>query len=578
MAQVIAPEVWQEGIRDNRLLPNRVTQGMFTGSGCDVANNPGACRVWDIMVSDYITDYDDRRLNGLGGPAENSHGADGWGASAYGVFQDVRFESRVYTMGRHRSVAWRIFDEMQYAGDIGNWGDATHSNVITNGESLMKTAQKLSKARDLWQKQVLGPDMDKYILFAVLNGHMTGRWVSNTPDRIMDGDCTNGRWVAQPGMVQGQALEPRFAAIKGIEWDDENIPLLLQNIKVTWNDLFIPQENRVIYLDDTYEYQLLSVLTGKGVPATESAYSDIQNGSFTKLMGWDFNFEVPSYYWPKLYVDNNLNVVHSEDGATFASDKAIISTDHSSDGDNKLLYELIDASRTSMLNYVRTDWDPNHGFVKTLSNYPLGMPVAAPGYGPRVDIQTDTAHTGGESQGGNLVNKAYGATVAIKAGYTPQQGEAHDTNTLWVDGATGYPWYDYGGGIGLPDSTGSLTPFPDSATYPANPVSGQYQATGPDFGTATTPPTPGHGLATARQVIGMALYRPSAQLSQEYSSMVTDEGRTRGKFTECCMDVKYDAWVIENLSAGILPIFAPAESSTTPWALPVSVVSQPDGN
>ena len=106
MAQVIAPEVWQEGIDDNRLLPGRVTAGLFQGSlapNAKIANNGGALRVWDMAITDYITDYDDRRLNGLAGT--NTDGQDGWGASAYGPFQTVRFTRRVFTSGQHKSIA-----------------------------------------------------------------------------------------------------------------------------------------------------------------------------------------------------------------------------------------------------------------------------------------------------------------------------------------------------------------------------------------------------------------------------------------------------------------------------------------
>ena len=45
------------------------------------------------------------------------------------------------------------------------------------------------------------------------------------------------------------------------------------------------------------------------------------------------------------------------------------------------------------------------------------------------------------------------------------------------------------------------------------------------------------------KVIGMAVYRPAAQLGEEYGNMETDRGRTRGKFTELVFDVKHDAWV-----------------------------------
>lgn len=502
MAQVIRPEVWQEGIDDNRLLPGRYTTGIFTGKGVNIANNEDACRVWDIQVTDYITDYDDRRINGLGGPSNNTHGADGWNASAYGVFQDVRFDSRVYTMGRHRSIAMRLFDEMQYSGNIGAWGNATTSNVITNGQALMKKAQLMSKAKDIWQKQVLGPDIDKYNIFAVLNGHVSGRWVQDNPDVIFN---DQGTWVAQPGTVQGQAIPPRFAPIHAIEWDDNNIPLMLANLSVTWTNLFIPEDNRVILMDRFYEYRLLAALTGHGIPATEAAYSDIENGSFRKLMGWEFDFSIPSQYWPHLWLDDNLNVVHSE-AASAAYDQILNSTNHSADGDRQLMLELADADRMNRPNFVRTDWNSSTGlFEKTVTNYPLGMPSAVDYLGNAIEIPSGIQNYDGSSQS--------------------------------------YPWTAPGAGYGLTQS----------------------MATGPSL-------TGNGGKAARRQVIGCAVYRPAAQLSQEYSEMRTAEGETRGKFTEMVMDIKYDAWVIESLSHGIIPIVDSKENTGTP-ALPVQVLT-----
>lgn len=506
MAQVIAPEEWVQGLDDNRLLPGRYTTGLFTGSlrkGESIANNKGACRVWDIQIPDYITDYDDRRLNGHanvpGATGFNADGRDGWGASAYGVFQDVKFDSRVYTMGRHRSVAFRIFDEMQYAGGIGEWGNASTSNVNGHGNALMQTAALISKTRDLWEKEILGPDIDKYNLFAVMNGHISGRWVQTNPDQVFSDD---GQWVAQPGPVQGQAIPPRFAPIHCIEWDDANIPLLLQTIKVTWNNLFIPQDNRVIMIDPFYEYPLLKALTGSGVPVTEAAYSDIQNGSFTRLMGWEFNFEIPSQYWPRLYVDANLNVVHSSDG-TAAYDQYLRSVSHAGEGDKQLMLELADADRMNRPNYIKTIWDAtNKVFKKVVTNYPLGMPSASDYMGVPMTVADGTA----------AVDTAYSAPST-------------------------YPWAAPGAGYGL----------------------GASGATGPV------------GDITRVQTIGCAVYRPAAQLSQEYSEMVTGEGGTRGKFTECCMDVKYDAWVIESLSHGILPI-VDINPNTGIFAIPVQVV------
>ena len=53
--------------------------------------------------------------------------------------------------------------------------------------------------------------------------------------------------------------------------------------------------------------------------------------------------------------------------------------------------------------------------------------------------------------------------------------------------------------------------------------------------------------------------------------MVTDTGMTRGKFTEMCFDVKYDCWVIESLSQGIVPIVDAVENTGT-FAIPVQVI------
>ena len=491
MAQVIAPEVWQEGIDDNRLLPGRVTAGLFQGSlapNAKIANNQSALRVWDMAISDYITDYDDRRLNGLAGT--NTEGRDGWGASAYGVFQDVRFDSRVYTMSRHRSVAWRIFDEQQYSGGIGEWGTATTSNVITPGQALMNTASIINKAKQLWQDSVLGPDIDRYNIFCAVNGHMNGRWVQTNPDVLMNDD---GQWVATPGMVQGNAIPPSFAAIHAVEWDNDNIPLLLKNIEVTWNSLRIPQDSRCIMLDPYYEYEFIAAMTGKGVVVTDSAFQMVQDGKIARMMGWDLCFDIPSEYWPHIYVDDNLNVVHSSDGSA-PYDQYINSVAYTDMGHSFLL-SMAASDRMVRPNFIRTEWDDDtKSFKKVVTNYPLGMPSASPYFGDPENV--DYANFG-----------------------------EPDT----------YPFTEPGAGYGLDDPTGP------------------------------------QGTIVRRQVIGMFLYKKAVQTSQEYSSMVTDQGNTRGKFTEACFDVKYDCWVIESLSQGIIPIIDAVENTGT-FAIPVEVI------
>lgn len=538
MAQIIAPEVWQEGVKENRLLPNRYTNtGLFIGNtGCkNIANNQEACRVYDMLISDYITDYDDRRLNGLGNVSGatgfNSDGRDGWGASAYGVFQDVRFDSRIYKMSRHRSTAMRVFEEMQRSGNIGDWGTETTNNVITTGESLKKVAQQISEAQSLWEQEVLGPEIDKYNLFAIMNGHMAGRCVGkdnrgvvgtdgiNHNDHAFDGDCQHYYWVAEPGMVEGSPIKPSFAPIHCIEFDNDSIPRMLNNIKVTWNNIFLPEDNRCIIIDGMYEIEFLSVLTGNGIVTTESAYNDLVNGSFTRLMGWDFRFDIPTQYFPTLYVDANLNVVHSADGSA-ACDAILNSIDGLNDDGEKDVYtlqrQLVASQRMSVINYIRTEWDADQGkFVKKLTNYPLGQPAAAPWMGPAIDILPPT--------GGTIDDRFAQPTT--------------------------YPFTGKGAGYGIPDANET--------------TAGQTKATGP-----VSP-------ITAVKVMGCFIYKKAAQLSQEYSAMRTEDGGTRGKFTEMVMEVKYDAWAIEQLSHGIIPIVKTMPDASG-LAIPVSVTNMPE--
>ena len=152
-----------------------------------------------------------------------------------------------------------------------------------------------------------------------------------------------------------------------------SVAQMLQNIKVTWNNLSIPNENRVIYLDQFYEIKLMRALTGAGIPATEAAYSDVKEGAFTRLMGWDFDFSIPSNYWPQLYFDDNLNVCHGTaanpaEGTGYTGlttvDKFINSYE-GAEGDTKLLTQLIHSDRMGQLNFVRTTWNGNK-FVKKI--------------------------------------------------------------------------------------------------------------------------------------------------------------------------------------------------------------------
>ena len=508
MAQPISPMIWNKAaIEDNRLLPARYSIGIFTGKGVKIANNDEAYAYDDILVSDRIFDYDDRRLNGLTGPGSAEvTGRDGWGASAYGPFQTVRFTRRVFTSGQHKSIAWRVFDEKQYHGNIGEFGTASQSSAYTGGEAYMSTAETINKAKSIWDKEILGPHIDKYNFFAIANGHISGRFVQTHANEGAMFDC-DGQWIASPGPYEGLSFQPEFAPIKAIEWDSLNVRPMLNAIDVAWTNLFIPDDNRVILLDKAYKDDLLSNLIGipGSVPATEKAYDALVEGRFERFYGWDFDFSIPSQYYPKVYLDANNNVVHSADGT--AAFDMVINSIKAPDGVIKLQSELAASSRTRGTNYIGTYFDDTtKSFKNIVTNYPMSMPSGAPYYG------------NAESADEENVDWSVPAGTAANP-------------TATVDS---FPWQGYPG-QGIAQPTGPIAPI------------------------------------TRRQVIGMAVYRPAAQLGEEYGNMETDRGKTRGKFTELVFDVKHDAWVIPQYSHGILLIVDGEENVGTP-AIKVEVV------
>ena len=502
MAQPISPQIWNKAaLTDNRLLPARYSIGIFTGKGVNIANNQEAYAYDDILVSDRIFDYDDRRVNGLGGNSTAATAAfnDGWSASAYGPFQTVRFTRRVFTSGQHKSIAWRVFDEKQYSGAIGHFGDATVSTAYTGGEAYMSTAETINKAKAIWDKEILGPHIDKYNFFAIANGHISGRFVQTNAGsgQLFDGV---GTWIASPGPYEGLSYAPEFAPIKAIEWDALNVRPMLNAIDVAWTNLFIPEDNRVILLDKSYKDDLLSNLIGipGTVPGSDKAYDALVEGRFERFYGWDFDFSIPSQYFPKVYLDANNNVVHSANGQ--AAYDAVINSISAPPGTLKLTTELAESQRVRATNYIGTIFNTaTHAFETIVTNYPGN---------------------------GNPSN--------VGANWDTTGADANDNADFSVSALADFPWQGYPG------------QGPETTTGPVGPI-------------------------TQRQVIGMAVYRPAAQLGEEYGAMETDRGKTRGKFTELVFDVKHDAWVIPQYSHGILLIVDAVPSEGAP-ALKVQLV------
>ncbi len=198
----------------------------------------------------------------------------------------------------------------------------------------------------------------------------------------------------------------------------------------------------------------------------------------------------------------------------------VINSINAPDGVLKLQNELSESSRTRATNYIGTYFDnTTKEFRNVVTNYPLSMPSSVPYYGAPEQAYEEWDPTSG----------AYVPPVD----WAIPQGTALDPTAT----VSGFPWQGYPGqGIGNP-------------TGPMGPI-------------------------TRRQVIGMAVYRPAAQLGEEYGAMETDRGKTRGKFTELVFDVKHDAWVIPQYSHGILLIVDSQENVGTP-TIKVEQITQP---
>lgn len=72
------------------------------------------------------------------------------------------------------------------------------------------------------------------------------------------------------------------------------------------------------------------------------------------------------------------------------------------------------------------------------------------------------------------------------------------------------------------------------------------------------------GVATAagrtlKKVAALAAYKQAAQVHDFFDDKRSEDGGVRGKFTEYVQDMSYDAWVIDQMSEGIVPIFLPAD-------------------
>jgi hypothetical protein len=277
--------------------------GMFTGSEIKPNPNARSIRVPDIRVDDYIVDADIARIG-----ADHYSGSEFTGEWKNGV---PPIEWRTYSMSRHRSFGFTVFDEQLRFSPI--------KNIVQE-----YTGRKM-------QTTVLR-DHDKYCLLAAVSGHMTGKLVprkaTDTPAPITTGAdriaCTGNagdyKWIAEPGEDYDNQIQPSFATIKGMYLDDaaplDTLDALTLLFSDNWFDSNFGNNERFLLVTSALELVFINTLIDAGA-GTESAFKLLKDGDISgaqasgylgTLKGSWKLVKIHPEFLPKVFVDTNLVV------------------------------------------------------------------------------------------------------------------------------------------------------------------------------------------------------------------------------------------------------------------------------
>lgn len=277
--------------------------GMFTGS--EITPNPKArsIRVPDIRVDDYIVDAEIGRIG-----ADHYSGSEFTGEWKNGI---PPIEWRTYSMSRHRSFGFTVFDEQLQYSPI--------PNIVQEytGRKMQTTVIR---------------DHDKYCLLAAVSGHMTGKLVARTSADTVGpvtanahmisctGNAADYKWIAEPGEDYDNEIQPSFATIKGMELDDADPLSTLDALTLTfsdnWFDSNFGNSERFLLITSALELVFINHLIEKGA-GTESAFKLLRDGDISgaqangylgTLKGSWKLVKIHPEFLPKVYVDANLVV------------------------------------------------------------------------------------------------------------------------------------------------------------------------------------------------------------------------------------------------------------------------------
>lgn len=262
----------------------------------------------DVRVDDYIVDAELGRIG-----KDHYSGSEFTGEWKNGL---PPIEWRRYSMSRHRSFGYVIFDEQARYSPIPN-------------------LQQVYEARKM--EYTVLRDHDKYTIGAIVQGHMTGKQVARMPGDAVPpvtpnahlishtGNAADYKWIAEPGETYDNEIQPSFAAIKGMELDEVNPLNTLDNLTLQFADNWFDSNTslhgeRYLLVTPSYELALLNYLITQGA-GTETAFDMLRNGNtsgeFEKgqaagyigtLRGsWKLIKMHPEFF-PQVFVDNALVV------------------------------------------------------------------------------------------------------------------------------------------------------------------------------------------------------------------------------------------------------------------------------
>jgi hypothetical protein len=281
--------------------------GMFTGNEIKPNPNARSIRVPDIRVDDYIVDADFARIG-----ADHYQGSEFTSEWKNGV---PPIEWRTYSMSRHRSFGFTVFDEQLRYNPI--------KNIVQEytGRKMQTTVVR---------------DHDKYCLLAAVSGHMTGKLVPKS-GAGSSGDATNPYtaganriactgnsgdyvWVAEPGEDYDNQIQPSFATIKGAYLNDTDPLSTLDALSLlfsdNWYDSNFGNSERFLLITSALELVFINALIDKGA-GTESAFKlyrdgDISGAQASGYLGtlkgsWKL-VKIHPEFLPKVFTDTNLVV------------------------------------------------------------------------------------------------------------------------------------------------------------------------------------------------------------------------------------------------------------------------------